>query len=348
MSLVGDPASIAKRIHVPSYDEILERIGRRGRQRRGRRRPAYEEELEFLQRVRDVVISRTDFVRDVVRLLDSLHPFYWDLIEIEFDRSEIRNAISCISRSRKMTDRLFEKYRVLLMASESPREARSVGREARGRILSMYKRCSRGLDLLRSLLVFMHRLPAVEAGIPTIVVSGPPSSGKSTFVGSVSRAQPRVASYPFTTRQIHIGHHILEDGSRIQVVDTPGVLDRHFDEMNDVERRAAAALRRLDGAILFLYDPTRDAYMPLERQSRLLTGTVARLVGGRRVYVAVNKRDAVSGRELEEALREAENAAAKIRGVFLGGISAAIKMEAEGVVRRIASSEGWLEAGSRL
>ncbi|GBF08748.1 putative GTP-binding protein [Aeropyrum pernix] len=336
---VGDPASIAKRVHVPTYDEILERIGRRPR-RRPRRRAAYEEEIELLARVRDIVISRTDFVREVARLLDSLHPFHRELVEIEFDRRDVSSAVSCISRARKMTDRLMEKYKVLLLASESPREARALAREARGRILSLYKRCSRGLEVLRSLMVFMHRLPAIDPGSPTIIVSGPPSSGKSTLVKNVSRAKPKVADYPFTTKQIHIGHFEAGEG-RVQIVDTPGLLDRSLEEMNPVERRAAAALRLLNGAVLFLFDPRPDAYMGLDRQASLLENTVAKLVAGRRIYVVVNKEDAVDRGRLEEAFAAAEEAAERVGAVFLGSTSAVDGGKARRVVGEVASREGW-------
>ncbi|WP_062662481.1 NOG1 family protein [Aeropyrum camini] len=339
---LGDPASAAKKIHVPTYDEILERIGRRPR-RPSRRRAVYEEEIELLTRVRDIVISKTDFVREVARLLDSLHPFHRELIEIEFNRRDVGSAVSCVSRARKMTDRLLERYKVLLLASESPREARAIAREARGRILSLYKRCSRGLEVLRSLMVFMHRLPAIDPDSPTIIVSGPPSSGKSTLVKNVSRAKPKVADYPFTTKRIHIGHFEAGDG-RVQIVDTPGVLDRSLEEMNPVEKRAAAALRLLDGVVLFLFDPSPDAYMGLDKQAGLLENTIAKLVSGKRIYVAVNKEDAVGRDRLEQALTAAREAAEAVGARFLGSTSAIERERARRLVSRIASMEGWAEA----
>ncbi len=332
------PSERAKHIHVPTYDEILERIGRRFAARKGRMR-AWEREMARLQTVRDIVISKTDFIRDLVRLLDSLHPFYWSIIEIEFDRVRLRRAISCVSKARKLTDEMFEKYRFHLMAAEDRRELEQVAREARGRILSLYKRCSRDLELLRSLVVFLQHLPGIDPGMPTVIVAGPPSSGKSSFVRSVSRARPKVAEYPFTTKTVHIGHVPFGDERVVQVIDTPGILDRPLEEMNQVERRAAAALKHLPGAVLFLADPTGKAYMPLERQVRLLTETVKGLVGGKPVYVAVNKADAVTGERLEEAV-EAFKA---VEGVKLvGGMSAISRDDALRVLRLIVEDAGLL------
>ncbi len=333
-----DPAEEAKHIHVPTYDEILERIGRRFSAKKGKMRP-WEREIARLQTVRDIVISKTDFIRSLVRLLDNLHPFYWSLIEVEFERARIRKSISCISRARKLTDELFEKYRFHLMAAEDRRELERVAREARGRILSLYKRCSRDLDLLRSLVVFIQHLPGIDPELPTVIVAGPPSSGKSSFVRSVSRAKPKVAEYPFTTKTVHIGHVNLGGEDVVQVIDTPGILDRPVDEMNIVERRAAAALRHLPGVVLFLVDPTEKAYMPLERQVKLLEETVKKLVSGKPVYVAINKADAASRDRLEEARRAVES----LHGVKLAGSMSAIeRSDAIRILRIVVEDSGIL------
>ncbi len=330
------PDEAAKHIQVPTYDELLELAGRRLSSRGGGARSPVSREISRLQSLRDTLISRTDFIRDLVSLLDSLHPFYWSLIEVEYDRDELRRAVSCVSKARKLTDRFFEKYRILIMASESPRELRKVSRDARGRILSLYKRCARGLVRLRSLVVFLRRLPSINPELPTIIVSGPPSSGKSTFVRSVSRAKPKVAEYPFTTREIHVGHVEVE-GATVQVIDTPGLLDRDIAEMNEVERRAVAALSKLEGPILFLVDPSDNAYMDLERQLRLLKRTVARLVPGKRIYIAVNKADLVKSERLEavsKILSSLEKQEPNIS--FLGALSALDRGRCMEIVMRIA------------
>lgn len=296
-----DPTAVAEKIHVPTYEEILERI--RSRYPR-KAKTLYDREVAALQRTHDIVISKTDFVKQLAALLDSLHPFYWRLIEIEFDRDRIHKAVKCISRGRKLASKLFEKYRFLLMAAENKRELVNTGREARGRILSLFKKCRRELDYLRDLVVFIQRLPAIDATLPTVIVAGAPSSGKSTLVGNATRAKPKVAVYPFTTTTIHIGHYTMPNG-KIQVIDTPGLLDRPVDEMNEIERRAVAALKELNGIILFLVDVSPDAYMSVERQFDLLSN-VRLIARGKPIYVALNKVDNPDPESLEEARKKAQ------------------------------------------
>lgn len=292
----SDPSQIAKGIHVPTYEEILERI--RSRYPR-KARTLYDKEMAALQKTHDVVISKTDFVRRLTALLDSLHPFYWRLIEVEFDRRRVHRAVKCVSKGRKIASKLFGKYRFLLMAAENKRELARTGREARGRILSLFKKCRRELDYLRDLVVFIQHLPAIDASLPTIIVAGPPSSGKSTLVRNATRAKPKVAVYPFTTTTIHIGHY-TRPGAKIQVIDTPGLLDRPLEEMNDVEKKAVAALKELDGAILFLVDVSTDAYISVGRQFDLLVN-VKRIAGGKPIYLAINKIDNADSLNLEKA-----------------------------------------------
>ncbi|MEB3805924.1 MAG: 50S ribosome-binding GTPase [Desulfurococcales archaeon] len=296
----SNPAEVAKNIHVPTYEEILERIKAKYPRRA---KTLFDKEQTALQRTYDIVMAKTDFVRELAKLLDSLHPFYWRLIEIEFDRSQVHRSLSCISKSRKIAAKLFGKYRFLLMAAENRRELVRTGSEGRGRILSLFKKCRRSLYYLRDLVVFIQKLPSIDPYLPTIIVAGPPSSGKSTLVRNATRAKPKVASYPFTTKNIHIGHFTIGD-DKIQVIDTPGLLDRPVEEMNNVERKAVAAMKELHGVILFLVDVSGEAYADLDRQFNLLSN-ITKITPDKKIYLALNKIDEADQDLLERAREKA-------------------------------------------
>jgi GTP-binding protein len=56
-------------------------------------------------------------------------------------------------------------------------------------------------------------------------LAGLPNAGKSTFLGAVSRAQPKIGSYPFTTLTPNLGVTEDEHGRRLVLADIPGLIE---------------------------------------------------------------------------------------------------------------------------
>ena len=100
-----------------------------------------------------------------------------------------------------------------------------------------------------------------------------------------------VNHYPFTTKQIHIGH-FTQRRLQHQMVDTPGLLDRPMHERNSIELQAIAALEHIGSLVLFLIDRTEACGMSWQDQMNLLED-VERLLPGTELMVVSSKADAL-------------------------------------------------------
>ena len=85
-----------------------------------------------------------------------------------------------------------------------------------------------------------------KEGAAQVAVIGPPNSGKSQLVTSVTKATPNVAAYPFTTQSATPGMMPFEN-IKIQLIDTPPLAAQRVDFwVPHTLRRADALLIVLD------------------------------------------------------------------------------------------------------
>jgi nucleolar GTP-binding protein len=114
-------------------------------------------------------------------------------------------------------------------------------------------------------------MPTIDFDATTAVIAGFPNVGKSTLLRQLTSAEPKVADYPFTTTGIQIGH-IEHKWMPYQFIDTPGLLDRPVDDMNEIELNAMVALEHLADLVFYIFDASETSGFPLESQMSLYNG----------------------------------------------------------------------------
>ena len=259
--------------HTPTADELTDtafsRAARAGRAKGGKE--AQESMLRTAANVasdnlENVVTGWPDFVYEV-------EPFYYELADAIVDVDELRQSLSEIGWASDQIDELRSEYLSKIRTS-NVETARKHRKQAFARFADILDEVDGDLDLVRAARNDLRDLPEVRPDEPAIVVAGYPNVGKSAFVNSVTRASNEIASYPFTTEGVQLGHFDRER-IRYQLIDTPGLLDRPPAERNEVERQGVSALAHLADCVLFLVDPSGDCGYPTDVQFDLRNAITA-------------------------------------------------------------------------
>lgn len=105
----------------------------------------------------------------------------------------------------------------------------------------------------------------------------------------------------------------------MQVLDTPGILDRPLEERNTIEMQSITALAHLRAAVLYLVDVSEQCGYSIAQQATLFH-SIKPLFANKPVMIVVNKTDVRKLEELGEAEQQlVESMAAEARRISNGG-----------------------------
>ncbi|CAL5008289.1 unnamed protein product [Urochloa decumbens] len=186
-----------------------------------------------------------------------LHPYERSLIELTFGEGYYEQVLGRVDALRKRITSVGKQHASVCAKSTTKREAEERLAEGRKRLEEAFQHGQRAIDDLVNVAKALRSMPVVDLHIPTLCLVGSPNVGKSSLVRILSSGKPEVCSYPFTTRGILMGH-IVSNHERFQVTDTPGLLTRHDDDRNNIERLTLAVLSYLPIAVLYVHDLSED------------------------------------------------------------------------------------------
>ncbi|XP_037444923.1 nucleolar GTP-binding protein 1-like [Triticum dicoccoides] len=186
-----------------------------------------------------------------------LHPYERSLIELTFGEGYYEKVLGRVDALRKKITSVGKQHASVCAKSLTKREAEERLTEGRKELEEVFQRGQNAIEDLINVAKALRSMPVVDPHIPTLCLVGSPNVGKSSLVRILSTGKPEVCSYPFTTRGILMGH-IVSNHERFQVTDTPGLLTRHDDDRNNIERLTLAVLSYMPIAVLYVHDLSED------------------------------------------------------------------------------------------
>ena len=164
---------------------------------------------------------------------------------------------------------------------------------------------SRGREALKGALGEEKTITLELKLIADVGIIGYPNAGKSTLISKISSARPKIASYPFTTKEPVLGMVRIYDDFSVLVADIPGLMEGAHEGrglghkfLRHVER-TKTLIHLIDIAATDCRDPYSD-YVKLNRELKEYSKELAR----KPQIIVLNKIDCPQAEENLKAFRK--------------------------------------------
>ncbi len=251
---------------TPTAEELIDKAFSRAA-RTGRAQHGTEAQLSMLQTACNILSDNLQHVAATWPDFDEIHPFYRELAGTVVDVDELRTSLGDVSWAGRKCGEFHGEYRDRIRRAD-PERARNHRKQAFARLADVVRSVDEDLAVVADAREKLRTFPEIHPEDPAIVVAGYPNVGKSSFVRAVTRAKAPVASYPFTTTGVLVGH-VEQRHITYQIIDTPGLLDRPAADRNEIEQQALSAITHAADCVLFLVDASEECGYPLAAQLSL-------------------------------------------------------------------------------
>lgn len=253
---------------IMNADELLDKAF--GKAKKIRNRDKKKKTINKIKTVKNVLGGALKKYVRAFPTIDKLHPFYYELLELLIGIDELKKSLSSIEWARKRINSI---ARYGIREAKRKENYKEIIRKVYGRISSIIYEINENLKFIEEARNKIKNIPSIDVELPTIIIAGYPNVGKSSLLKLLSSAKPEIAPYPFTTKGIIVGHFLIKkkyENLRIQIVEAPGLLDRRYEERNEIEKQGIIALKHLPSLIIFIIDASFNCGYPLEEQEKLL------------------------------------------------------------------------------
>ena len=269
--------------------------------------------IEFmkLQVISDTIAARMQVIVESFPSLDELPEFYNELVRLSIDYAQFKRSLGAVNWLGQRARNMLKIYKSKLDKNTQFERINIIKREFLGRISSMVKQVKTDFVFLEGARRTMKAFPTIKTSLKTVAIAGFPNVGKTTILFKISGSEAEINSYPFTTKGVNVAY-IGKGKERIQLLDTPGTLDR-FEKMNNIEKVAYLAIKHCADIIVFVFDLTEE--YPLDKQIKLYQRLKKDF--GKEIIIYISKSDLVDPKGLKEKYKDSFTDADKLKKKLL-------------------------------
>ena len=250
-------------------------------------------EIEKVSTIAKLLTKQLNRILKSFPFIDELHPFYKELVKCTVDYYATKKALGAIKWVLDKVEAFSEITKKKIQKTGDIKKINVYRREFYGRISSLFKQIKKDFLVLEDARKIMKSYPIIKTSLFTVAITGFPNIGKTTLLYKLTGSKPEINSYAFTTKSINIGY-FKENNKKIQVLDTPGTLNR-FNKMNNIEKQAFLAMKYCAHLIIYIFDLTEP--YALGRQEELYT----KIKGcGLLILIYLSKTDIIDTKKVEE------------------------------------------------
>lgn len=225
-----------------------------------------QNELNKISIAADTITSMLDKIIKRYPSFEQMDLFQRELIDVIVGEDMLKHHLGALQWASNTVQKIKREY--LQKIRKNKKHAFSLQKQCYGRYVSVLKQVKENMEFLVNARTQLIGLPSVDPQLFTVVLAGLPNVGKTSVLYVLTGSEPEIQPYPFTTQGINVGY-IKHRYSRIQVVDTPGLLDRPFVKRNKIEKQAISALTHLADIIVYIFDVSETCGYSINKQEHL-------------------------------------------------------------------------------
>ena len=148
-------------------------------------RSFYMRKIKFCE---DTINEKLTGILDTFPKVEDIHPFYGDLFNVLYDKDHYKLALGHVKATKNMIENMAKDYLKLIKYGDSLYRCKSLKRAAMGRMCTMLRKINSSLTYLEEVRKHLGRLPSINPYEKTILLTGYPNVGKSSFINSLTKA----------------------------------------------------------------------------------------------------------------------------------------------------------------